>query len=250
VVRLLIALLASVGAVCAAPEGMTQEVYKTEFGEQLFYQLHKPSSVVADEKVPLVLFLHGAGERGQDNVKQSKHVVPQLLAHLKESQKKAIVLAPQCPPKMKWVNVLWGAKMHDMPEFPSTPLRLALELVDLTIKNEAVDPNRVYLVGLSMGGFGTWDAISRKPDFFAAAVPICGGLDLAQAKKLTKLPIWVWHGDKDKVVLTSRSRDAIAAIREAGGSPKYTELAGVGHNSWTPASQNTELWDWLFVQKK
>ena len=105
-------------------------------------------------------------------------------------------------------------------------------------------------MGLSMGGYGTWDAIQRRPDFFAAAVPICGGGDKSLAPKLVNIPIWAWHGDKDSVITPSRSRDMINAISKAGGSPKYSEIKGRGHNSWVDCWNTDELWKWLYSQSK
>ena len=105
-------------------------------------------------------------------------------------------------------------------------------------------------MGLSMGGYGTWDAIQRRPEFFAAAVPICGGGDTNMGKVLAKMPIWSWHGDKDKTIQVSRSREMDAAIKQAGGSPKYTEVKGRGHNVWTDVWNSKELWDWIYSQSR
>lgn len=113
-----------------------------------------------------------------------------------------------------------------------------------------IDPDRLYITGLSMGGFGTWDAIQRKPDLFAAAVPICGGGDVSKASHITKIPIWVFHGAEDNLVNPKWSRDMVEAIKRAGGNPKYTEYPGVGHHSWVPAYSDPELFEWLFSQKK
>jgi predicted peptidase len=117
------------------------------------------------------------------------------------------------------------------------------------ISHEAVDPARIYLTGLSMGGYGTWDLAARQPERFAAILPICGGGDEATTARLAKLPIWCFHGDADTVVPVERSRTMIAAVRAASGSPKYSELPGVGHDSWTPAYRDPAVLDWLFTQK-
>jgi predicted peptidase len=117
------------------------------------------------------------------------------------------------------------------------------------ISHEAVDPARIYLTGLSMGGYGTWDLAARQPERFAAILPICGGGDEATAPRLAKLPIWCFHGDADTVVPVERSRTMIAAVRAAGGSPKYSELPGVGHDSWTPAYRDPAVLDWLFAKR-
>ena len=131
-------------------------------------------------------------------------------------------------------------------------MKMALEEIDSYVQNQKnqVDPNRIYAMGLSMGGYGTWDAIQRRPNFFAAAVPICGGGDKSIAKKLVNLPIWAWHGEKDTVIKPSRSRDMIEAITKAGGTPKYSEIKGRGHNSWIDCWKSQELWSWLYSQRK
>jgi predicted peptidase len=128
---------------------------------------------------------------------------------------------------------------------------MAFEAVDAYIEDpeNQVDSKRIYVMGLSMGGYGTWDAIQRRPNFFAAAVPICGGGDTSLAPRLTKLPIWAWHGDQDKVIKPSRSRDMIDAIKKIGGTPKYSEIKGRGHNSWVDCWKSQEMWTWLYSQK-
>lgn len=115
---------------------------------------------------------------------------------------------------------------------------------------EAVDPDRVSLTGISMGGFGAWDLAARIPERFAALVPICGGGDEATAVKRAGLPIWCFHGADDTVVVPERSRRMIAAVRAAGGRPRFSELAGVGHDSWTPAYRDPAVLDWLFGQRR
>ncbi|MEM1296595.1 MAG: hypothetical protein AAGH89_14605 [Verrucomicrobiota bacterium] len=105
-------------------------------------------------------------------------------------------------------------------------------------------------MGLSMGGFGTWDAMQRRPDYWAAAVPICGGGDVELAKSIAHIPTWIWHGDEDGAIKVRRSRDMVAALKAAGGKPIYSELAGVGHNVWENCWASDELWEWLFAQAK
>ncbi len=216
------------------------------------YRLLKPAKVEAGKKYPLVLFLHGAGERGDDNKSQLKYG-PTWLADDKNREKyPCYVLAPQCRSGKKWAEVDWSAATSTpMTPEPGSQMKAALAALDDTIKKEQVDEARLYLTGLSMGGYGSWDLAARQPDRFAAVVPICGGGDEKQAAKLTKLPIWVWHGDADKAVKVERSRQMVEAIKTAGGSPKYTELPGVGHDSWTAAYTGPEnCLSWLFEQKK
>jgi predicted peptidase len=162
----------------------------------------------------------------------------------------AFVVAPQCGDGEQWVNVPWTDDQHTMPAKPSPYMKLTLEMVDNLIQALPVDTSRIYITGLSMGGFGTWDAVQRRPDFFAAAVPICGGGDTAEAKKIAHVPIWAFHGDEDGVVKPKRSRDMVAALKAAGGKPRYTEFITTGHDSWVQTYRNPEMYEWLFSQKK
>ena len=117
-------------------------------------------------------------------------------------------------------------------------------------KEYSIDPQRIYLTGLSMGGYGTWDLLARKPDLFAAGVPVCGGGDESTAEQIANIPIWVFHGDLDSAVPVSRSRTMVEALKKAGGHPKYSEYPGVEHNSWDKAYADPELMKWLFAQKR
>jgi predicted peptidase len=217
-------------------------------GEKLPYRLLKPAKVEDGHKYPLVIFLHGAGERGSDNEKQLIHGVSQFAANRDEYP--CFLIAPQCPDGKKWVEVDWSADSHTMPKEPGEVGRLTLGLIEQSIKELTVDPKRVYLTGLSMGGYGTWDLLARRPDLFAAAAPVCGGADEATAPKIKDIPVWAFHGARDTAVKPARSRNMIAALKKAGGSPKYTEYPDVGHNSWEPAYKDPELFKWLFAQKK
>jgi predicted peptidase len=129
-------------------------------------------------------------------------------------------------------------------------MRMAMELLDEIIESQPVDRKRIYVTGLSMGGFGTWDIIQRQPKVFAAAMPVCGGGDPAFAKKLKKLSLWAFHGDSDTVVKTQRSRDMIDAIRKKGGNPLYTEYKNTKHNAWEPTYSDNTVLNWLFEQRR
>jgi predicted peptidase len=222
--------------------------FKGGSGRKLLYRLFRPASMDEKKKYPLVLFLHGAGERGEDNQAQTKHGVKYFLQN--QATYPCFIVAPQCPGKFQWVDTPWGNLKHTIPAQPTDPLQGAIELLTSLEKEfSAVDTKRLYVTGLSMGGFGTWDIISRLPKTFAAAVPICGGADEAQAPKIAKVPVWVFHGGADDVVKTVRSRNMVAALKAAGGTPKYTEYAGVGHGCWDQAYGEAELFPWLFAQK-
>lgn len=251
-VRLAWALLFSVSGVASSAELYEARVYKNDKGETLNYRLMIPKdySPSETEKYPLVLFLHGAGERGSDNAKQLVHGTKEFATDTNREKFPCFVIAPQCPDGKKWTEVDWSADSHKQPEEESISLKLTREVMASLEKEFRIDTKRLYVTGLSMGGYGTWDLISRTPELFAAAIPICGGADETQADRLTKLPIWVFHGDKDSVVKPQRSRRMIEAIKKAGGDPKYTEYPGVDHDSWSRTYANPEVIAWLFAQRR
>lgn len=219
-------------------------------GERLPYRLLKPRDYDPQKSYPLVMFWHGAGERGDDNTKQLVHGMADFASEDVMDKYPAFVVAPQCPTEKKWANVDWTADRHTMSPEPSVPMRLSLELIDALQQEFSIDADRLYLTGLSMGGFGTWDALQRRPQQFAAAIPICGGGDAALAAKIAHVPVWVFHGEDDTVVKPSRSREMVKALQEAGGEPKYTEYPGIGHNSWSATYANPEVYQWLFAQTR
>lgn len=219
------------------------------------YRLLRPAFVgedgQRDRPYPLVVFLHGAGERGTDNVRQLKYLPTWLAEPDLRRWYPCFVLAPQCRMDERWVDVSWAdTKSTPQPAAPTVDLAAAMKAIEETLVREAVDPARVYLTGLSMGGFGTWDLGARLTGRFAAILPICGGGDERVAARLADLPIWCFHGDADTAVPVERSRAMIAALRAAGGRPIYSELAGVGHDSWTPAYRDRFVLDWLFSQRR
>ena len=224
-------------------------------GHVLSYRFYFPPDLKRGKKYPLVVFLHGAGERGNDNRHQFFRFNPSAFW----KKYPCFIIAPQCPNKLPgqpdgdntWVATSFGAPASTMKEKPTWPLQLAIELLDKTIAGNPIDRSRIYITGLSMGGFGTWEFLQREPaDKFAAAMPVCGGADLSFAPKFVHLPLWIFHGGADSTVLTKRSRDMVAAIQAAGGNPKYTEYPGIGHGAWTPTYSNPLVWDWLFAQHK
>jgi predicted peptidase len=137
-----------------------------------------------------------------------------------------------------------------MPVEPSDSMQLTIELLRESIKTLPVDKKRIYVTGLSMGGFGTWDILQRMPNIFAAAIPVCGGGDTEMANAIKTVPLWVFHGGSDNAVKTKRSQDMVAALRKVGGKVKYTEYRGVGHNSWDRTYRNENALAWLFHQSK
>ncbi|WP_175517055.1 carboxylesterase family protein [Planctomicrobium piriforme] len=225
-------------------------VFQVPNGQSLPYRLLRPVTVEPGKKYPLILFLHGAGERGTDNVAQLKHVAQELATPEMQKRHPAFVIAPQCPTGKQWVDTPWTADSHTMPEQPSETLALTIALLAQQREQLPIDPDRIYLVGLSMGGFGVWDLLQRDPTVYAAALPICGGGDPAFAAKIKDVPLWTAHGDADTVVKVKRSREMVAALQSCGGKPIYTEYPGVAHDSWTATAKNRLTWDWLFAQHK
>lgn len=212
------------------------------------YRLFKPAGYATSRKYPLVIALHGAGERGTNNTAQlTANALATVWARDSNQAKfPAFVAAPQCPPNGMWAP---NGRPIDGSQ-PSDPAKVALEMLDSLAKEFPLDSDRIYITGLSLGGFGTWDLTMRNPGRFAAAVPICGAGDVTKADRIKSLPIWAFHGDKDPTVPVAGSRDMIAALKTAGGDPKYTEYPGVGHDSWTPALREPDLVAWVMSQRR
>lgn len=222
----------------------------SESGDTLNYRIYIPEEADSTGTFPLVLFLHGAGERGSDNVKQLTHGVWRFVADSVQQDHPSIVIAPQAPKDSYWGEAEWRTKSTRLKEVPAKPLVLAMGLLDQVQDEYTIDASRMYITGLSMGGFGTWNLITRYPDKFAAAAPVCGGGDATKAHLIADLPIWNFHGARDNVVPPQLSRDMIAAIRYAGGHPGYSEYPDVGHGSWVQAYNEPYLVDWLFSHRK
>ena len=195
------------------------------------YLLYLPPGYDKEEKAwPLLLFLHGAGESGHDLNKVKIHGPPKLIEAGKSYP--MIVVSPHAP-RMGW----------DVPTLNA--------LLDEIVATHKVDKDRIYVSGLSMGGFGTWSLAAAHPDKFAAIVPICGGGDPHDAAKLKNLPIWVFHGAKDNVVLPSRSESMVKALKDHGATNvQYTLYPNAHHDSWTETYNNPEVWEWLMKQKR
>lgn len=249
---LLLPLLIGLSAACSMDRRQNRPADRFIYGRydtadmSLPYRLSRPVQRLLDERFPLVVLLHGAGERGSDNEKTLKHFLP-LLSREDFPLDRSYVLVPQCAEEYRWVEVDWKLPAHRMPQKPSKPLAATLELIDTLLQSEAIDPARIYIVGLSMGGFGVWDALARWPDRFAAGVAVCGGGDETEASAI-RAPVWAFHGARDLVVSPARSRNMVHALRRAGRSVRYTEYADEAHGSWKPAFQEAELIRWLFSQ--
>ncbi len=205
----------------------------TARGHERAYVVYVPRGYTPDKAWPLIMFLHGAGERGDDGLLQSEVGIGRAIRR-HEEWFPCIVIMPQCP-KEVW----WDKTFED----------IDTALAD-TLKAYTIDPKRVYLTGLSMGGYGTWMLGPDRLDTYAALIPICGGGKTEDAAKLAKVPIWAFHGADDSTVPVKASREMIEAIKKAGGTIKYTEFPGVQHNSWDHAYDDPDTIKWLLKQHK
>lgn len=219
-----------------ADDPQTEESLETEVKVPvaLDYLLAKPAGYDQDasRRWPLIVFLHGSGERGDDLALVRKHGPPKLLAA--GGTIPAIVASPQCP-----ADEIWN---------PHAVHALTRTLID----SHRIDPDRVYLTGISMGGFGTWETAFEYPDTYAAIAPICGGCGVRRlmAAKLAEMPCWIFHGGADEVVPPENSTRIHAALEALGAPVKLTIYEGVGHDSWTRTYENPEFWTWLLARNR
>lgn len=202
--------------------------------DALRYLVHLPEDYDADrEKLwPLVLFLHGAGERGSDIDLAAVHGPPMLADTGREFP--FVLVTPQCAESSQWV----------------AEVSTLSALLDEVVAAHRIDPARISVTGLSMGGFGTWSLAVRYPERFAAIAPICGGLWMQSAAPVRSLPVWAFHGDADDVVPISATEQIVTELRSLGADVRFTRYAGVGHDSWTETYANPKFYDWLFSHRR
>jgi predicted peptidase len=181
---------------------------------------------------PLILFLHGAGERGSDLKKVKIHGPPKIVEKQKDFP--FIVVSPQCPEDDWWTD----------------KIEVLIHLLDDIVARYNVDTERIYLTGLSMGGYGTWALAAKYPERFAAIAPICGGGNRIMAFRLKDVPVWAFHGAKDNVVPLKQSEEMVDTIKAGGGNAKLTVYPDAGHDSWTETYNNRELYDWFLEHRK
>lgn len=227
--------------------------------DTLRYRILYPENFDATKKYPLLVFLHGSGERGSDNEAPLKNGGDLFIQPGNRKDFEAIVIFPQCPEGMTW-NYLesnWDAASNHtkfsfpFKEKPTIPAELTKKVIDNLIKEKIVDIKRIYVAGLSLGGFGTFDMIERYPGFFAAAIPICGGGNTSLAKRIAgKTAVWIFHGSEDPSVDVINSRNYYKALKQLKADVKYTEYPGVGHTSWYNAFAEPDLLTWLLSKKK
>jgi predicted peptidase len=222
-------------------------------GETMPYRILFPENYNENESYPLVIFLHGSGERGDDNESQLKHGSALFTDAENRKNNPAIVLFPQCPKDGFWapIKISKNGLSYEESSKPTDAMQLLIRLIKEIKKTEAVDKNRMYVLGLSMGGMGTFDLICRYPKRFAAAITICGGVNTNRLKKLAKMPIRIYHGDADPIVSQQHSRDAYIELKANGSqNAELFIFPGVQHNSWDMAFEQPDFLSWLFSKKK
>ncbi|WP_163323740.1 carboxylesterase family protein [Draconibacterium mangrovi] len=227
-------------------------IFVNENNEKLPYRLFLPENYNQNIKYPLILSFHGAGERGDDNLKQLEPWVAAWIDGKVQKENPCIIIMPQCPQDMQWVNVPWSKGSYSISEVPATqPMKLVKELFDQVLGEYAIDKNRIYVMGVSMGGYATWNFVLNYPDIPAAAIPVCGAGDPSLAYKIASIPIWAFHGDRDEVVPLSGTTDMIDKLKQMGNNQiRLTIFENVGHEAYDMAWKNSELVSWVFKQNK
>ncbi|MDD4679797.1 MAG: alpha/beta hydrolase-fold protein [Clostridia bacterium] len=221
-------------------------------GTVLPYRLYLPDDYNAEKEYPVLLFFHGAGERGSDNNLQiaSNVGIIERIINSTDDDYDCIIIAPQCAAGYQWVNTPWDRGSYNQSEIAiSKYLASTVELLQHIQDTYSVDNNRLYVTGLSMGGYGTWDLITRYPDMFAAALPVCGAGDPSKAALIKDMAIWTFHGSIDNIVPVAGTREMVNALEQSGSDVIYTEYEGVNHFCWHNAYAEPNLLSWLFAQE-
>lgn len=258
--RVLLGTVAVLCALCAEPaaaqfamaEQFTASVITNKLGETMPVREWKRYTA-KDLPVPVVLLLHGSGECGRDNGKQLRPFRALYNQVLIDSDlPPALYLIPQCTQQNAWVRTIAFAPEYRLPRYPSPALRTVKEYLDRLIAEGVADPERIYISGYSLGGFGVWDAVQRWPETFAAAIPLCGGGSMEEkaVKAAATTSLWIFHGDADTSVPVDCSRRMVAALMKAGAQPKYTEYPKMGHAIWDRVYGDAALLNWMFRQRR
>ncbi|MBB5636333.1 putative peptidase [Pedobacter cryoconitis] len=225
--------------------------------DSISYRILFPENFDPKQKYPVLFFLHGSGERGNDNTKQLTHGGKLFLRNDIRKQYPAIVIFPQCPEDSFWANVEMSSDSTGKRVFnyqksgkPTKAMKALLGMIDNILDKPYINHQQVYIGGLSMGGMGTFELLRRKPKTFAAAFSICGGDNIANADKYKKIPLWIFHGGKDDVVPPAGSTAIANQLKIIGKEVKFTLYPDANHNSWDSAFAEPQLLPWLFSHKK
>lgn len=225
-------------------------IFVNDSHEVLPYRVYMPDNLQPEQKVPLVIFLHGSGECGVDNFKQTLWGPDAMMAYSREKKTPVIIVAPQCPRGEVWAPLFWHAGSAKPADRQSKMGRLVKELTEKCIATMPVDKDRVLLTGLSLGGYGVWDILWRYPDMFAAAMPVCGGGYPETCRKFASVPIWVFHGEKDQNVPVKLSRAMVAELWRLDAPVRYREFPDAGHAVWSSAYRDDGVLKWFFSQRR
>lgn len=246
------------------------DAYESRSHGPMPYRLLKPVETVPGKRYPLIVSLHGAGGVGDDNLSNLRHWNGRMARPGWRKDHPCYVLVPQAIP-----GANWGPK-PDMPALKDVYVKNILppvfEVIEQLREEFPIDGRRIYALGASMGGSGTWNILAARPDLFAAAIPVCAGaFPVEHAEKLAAIPLWIFHGHSDRTVSVERSRDAFAALKQVNANVKYTEMLGIGHSAWIQAfnyegddeirgfttsfsgdrcDRTSKVWDWLFGQHR
>lgn len=253
-------LLAYITALPSSAQTLDTYVAKERIsgGDTLRYRILYPIDFNPNEKYPLILVLHGSGERGSDNEAQLTHGARLFLKEDVRKDFPAIVVFPQCAAGSFWSSVKFGADAANNRIFnfqtsggPTKALEMVIELVKDLRAEKYVDSRRIYAGGLSMGGMGTFELLRHRPRYFAAAFPICGGDNVANVRKYRKTPLWIFHGAKDPVVPPQLSQAIADELQKRKAKEvKFTLYPDANHNSWDPAFAEPQLLPWLFSHRR
>lgn len=250
-----------------APDALVQKIaafearqYKDSEGKALNYRLLKPKDYDPKKLYPMFIWLHGSAERGDDNLRQLYSGVWEYTTDERRTKYPCFIMAPQSPTFAGgWADMksnpdsraaLVASSCYRLADKPGEITRLLLETIaSLQKEFAAIDGQRLYIAGSSMGGFGVYECLMRRPDLFAAGMPICGGGDETKAATIAKVPIWIFHGEKDEAVKVAAARTMFKALKDAGGEPKYTEVPNAPH-ALGNCFMEPEVFAWLFSQKR
>ncbi len=231
---------------------MNKSIFNKD-GFEIPYRVYLPEKITED--CHFILYLHGAGERGSDNTKHienNKQFIERYFSEKYDEKKPSVIIAPQCPEHYpdgregKWVDKDWGTGSYTGIKEETLGINAVISLCNYYINKYSIKKENLIVTGISMGGFGTWDIITRYPGMFKTAVPVCGGGSITEAYKAEGTRIWTFHGDADDTVPVSATRDMVNALKNAGIDIRYTEYKGVNHGSWDPAYKEPELFQWIF----
>lgn len=229
----------------------TKHIFTDSLNNTMPYRMLAPGKIEPNKTYPLVLFLHGSGERGNDNEKQLTYGASIFSNPVNADKYPAFVVFPQCKERA------WTDKIDERTFMPGAPIppeskseEMVMALIDNLIKNNPIDKNRIYIVGISMGGIATYDLVCRYPQFFTAAVPICGAVNPERLYSAKDVKFMIFHGEDDEEIPSICGREAYKALNSAGADVDYIEFAGIGHDCWSSAFNYPTFLPWLFSQKK